>query len=142
MKLAKMNRDKIMIFVFLAIAIGIVAYFKTIDDNKHFEESLIPLEKNIAATGRPRIIFFTARNCPVCQQYKPVIEKVVKNYSRSVDCEIIDIRNDSNNKMVQLFLIKALPSIFIFNKQGNLIFKHRGEVGFEELDKNLRNTVI
>jgi len=137
-----MNRDRIMIFIFLAIAAGIFYYFNSVQDTTHIEEAVGPLKEKIAAANRPRIISFTAKWCGACKQFKPVLKEVMANYSSSVDCEILDVDDKHNLERVRSFRVSSIPATYVFDRKGNLILKHIGYMSTEELDKYLRKTIL
>ncbi len=137
-----MNRDKIMICLFIAMAIGIFFYFQFAQENKNLIESLAPFRKTIMAVKRPRVVNFTAKWCAPCQQFKPILKKVMMNYSQSVDYESIDIDDKGNKDLVRSFSVKSIPATYVFDRQGNLIFKHIGYIDPEELDYYLRKTIL
>jgi thioredoxin-like negative regulator of GroEL len=137
-----MNRDKIMVCIFIAVGIGIFLYFQSELENKKLIERLAPLRKVIMTAKRPRVVCFTAQWNAPCQQFKPVLKKVMDNYSQSIDCDIINTDNKGNKNMVDSFAIKSIPAIYVFDRQGNLVFKHVGYVESEELDYYLRKTIL
>ncbi len=137
-----MNRDKIMIFLFIAIGLGIFFYFRTNEDTQHLEEKLGSVKKTIIAVHRPRIITFTAPWCPACQQLKPVLKQVMSNYSQSVDCDILNVDSKDNKDMVNLFSVRSIPATYVFDREGKLIFRHIGYISPEELDSYVRKTIL
>ncbi len=137
-----MNRDQIMICLFIAIGAGIFLYFQSIHESETLVASLTPIKKVIMAAKRPRLVSFTAPWCAPCQQFKPVLKKMMTNYSQSVDCQIINIDDKNNKDIVHSFSVKSIPATFVFNRNGDLIFKHIGYVDPEELDYYLRKTIL
>jgi len=137
-----MNRDKVMICLFIAIGVGIFIYFHIAQDNENLLRNLAPLRKTIMAAKRPRIVTFTAPWCAPCQQFKPVLKKVMINYSQSIDCEIINIDDKNNKDIARSFSVKYIPATYVFDRQGNLIYKHTGYIDPEELDYYLRKTIL
>jgi thioredoxin 1 len=137
-----MNRDKIMILIFIIIAGGIFYYFQSLQDTTRLDETIGPLKQKIAAANRPRVINFTAPWCPACKQLKPVLNEVMNNYSRSVDCEILNVNDKGNLEMVRSFRVKAIPVTYVFDRKGNLVFKHVGYMGTQELDNQIRKTIL
>lgn len=137
-----MNRDKIMILIFIVIAGGIFYYFQSAQDAEHLDESIGPLKQKIAAANRPRVINFTAPWCSACKQLKPVLKEVMNNYNRSVDCEILNVDDKSNLEMVRSFRVKAIPVTYVFDRKGNLIFKHIGYISAQDLDSQVRKTIL
>jgi thioredoxin-like negative regulator of GroEL len=137
-----MNRDKIMICLFIVIGFGIFLYFQSVNDSTSLDERLVSIKKTIIAANRPRIITFTAPWCPACQQFKPVLKKVMANYSRSVDCEILNVDDKVNKAMVKTFEVKSIPATYVFDRSGNVVFKHIGYIDSEELDNYIRKTIL
>ena len=64
------------------------------------------------------------------------------NFSQSVDCDIINIDDKGYKDIVSSFAIKSIPAIYVFDRQGNLVFKHIGYVDGAELDYYLRKTIL
>ena len=140
-----MNTDKVIGILCILIGIGIFMYFQNLQAQKRLEAATRPVKEEIIASHRPRIITFSASWCGACQQLKPVLNKVMENYSQSVDLEIVNLdkkQNTQNAQMTRMFGVSAIPATFIFDRQGNLVFKHVGYMEPEELDKHLRKAVF
>ncbi len=137
-----MNRDQIMIYVFIALTACIFFYFRNTQENSRLEAAVKPIKESIAASHRPRVITFTAKWCGACQQFKPILNKVMANYVQSIDCQIIDVDNKAYAKMTRDFGVSSIPATFIFDRSGNLIHKQVGLIEPEDLDEYLRKTVI
>jgi thioredoxin 1 len=137
-----MNRDKIMICLFIAIGLGIFLYFQSINDSASLDKRLVSIKKTIIAANRPRVITFTAPWCPACQQFKPVLKEVMLNYSRSVDCQILNVDDKVNKEIVKTFSVRSIPATYVFARSGNLVFKHIGYIDSEELDSHIRKTIL
>ena len=137
-----MNSDKIMIGVFLAIAMAIFFYFQSMQETRKLNENIGSVKQSIIKSNRPRIITFTAAWCPACQQFKPVLKKVMLDYASSIDCQIINIEDKQNAQIVHAFNVHSIPATYIFDRKGNLLVKQVGFIEPDDLDQDLRKTVF
>ncbi len=79
---------------------------------------MIPLVKNLETlkesinTGDPVLIYFSSKNCSVCEVLKPKIEQsVVKNFPKF---KIFEVKSDENRDITSFFSIFSNPSVVIY----------------------------
>ena len=77
----------------------------------------------ILSNGKPTVLYFTSQYCRDCQQVKPIIEKLQKKYSESVDFLIVDVRaKDSLSKAaLRKYRILGIPITIFIKKDGTKV---------------------
>ncbi|MEW5822697.1 MAG: thioredoxin family protein [Cyanobacteriota bacterium] len=87
--------------------------------------------------GKPTVLYFTSEYCRDCLQVKPIIDKLEKKYSESVNFLIIDVRaKDSLSKeAIKKFKILGVPIAIFVKKDGTkskVLAGYYPENAFEE----------
>ncbi len=137
-----MNRDQIMASVFVLIAVAIFFFFQTMREEKIWNENIRFFKESVIDSKRPRVISFTSPYSAPCQQFKPVLKKVMDNYLSSVDCQIVNIDDKQNTKLVHAFAAKSIPATYVFDRKGNLLLKQMGYMEPDDLESVLRKAVL
>ena len=137
-----MNRDKVMMAVFLTIAIGIYFYFQFEQQKVKLIVDTTSYRELVAKAQRPRVVSFYAQRSAPCRQFKPVLEKVMMNYTQSVDCVVVNVDDRNSKAIVQSFRVTQIPAIFILDRKGNIIFDRAGYVDPDELDYYIKKTIF
>ncbi|MCK5872182.1 MAG: redoxin domain-containing protein [Methylococcales bacterium] len=95
--------------------------------------------------SKPQFIYFWANWCGVCQKMQSPISTILKDYNgvtvavSSGNAEQVQSYldhyqliwptvNDEHNEIGEQFLVKAVPTIFIFNQAGEIAFVDSGYV--------------
>ena len=135
----------------LAIGLGVflllnyLAKPKLTDKTPAFEAKLLngtplSLEKY---HGKPLIIYFWSTWCPTCKYQSPMIDTLSRDYQVLTVCVYsgtdrqirdyldktgytFDVINDYDNRVRRTFKVKALPTTFVLNSEGRIIFSEVG----------------
>ncbi len=69
--------------------------------------------------------------CIPCEQMKPVMEKLRKNYKGKLEVFFVDVRKDYDTAL--RFGVYVIPTQVFFDKGGKEIYRHVGFYGYEEI---------
>ncbi len=83
-----------------------------------------------AATAQaPRLVFFHAKNCPLCKAMEPLLPALERDCSAAhLEIVRVDVDRAENAAAVARFQIRAVPTISILNPQGHEV---RHLVGYQ-----------
>lgn len=93
--------------------------------------------------GRPLLVYFWSTWCPTCKYESPIIDELAESYQVLTVCAYsgtdrqvqehmdktgytFDVINDYDNTVRRIFHVKALPTIFVLDENGNIIFSEVG----------------
>ena len=114
---------------------------KLTDKNPSFESRLlsgvpVSLEQY---RGKPLLVYFWSTWCPTCKYQSPIIDSLSGQYQVLSVCVYSGIReyldktgysfdviNDYDNTVRRTFKVKALPTLFVLDKNGKIIFSEVG----------------
>ncbi len=103
------------------------------------EQSMVA---SISARHRPRVVYFYATWCGVCQQFGPKLKQTVSNYANYVDLQSVNTDDSGNSTLTRQFHITGLPTTYIFNVKGQKVFSHVGMVDQLTIDHVLRSIYL
>ena len=72
--------------------------------------------KNIKESGKASIVQFSAEWCSPCRTLKPIMEEISNEMSDKLNFFYMDI--DSSPSTPTLFAIRGVPTLIIFDKNG------------------------
>ncbi len=58
-----------------------------------------------------KILYFSQRNCPACQSFKPVWDNFYYNYSNNEYVQLKEVPAESNREMVSLYGVNYFPKV-------------------------------
>jgi len=76
------------------------------------------------SSGKPTLIDFGLRTCPVCKKMAPYLESLANEYRGRANILFIDVRSDQAT--AQKFRVQMLPTQIFINPQGKEIQRHTG----------------
>jgi thioredoxin 1 len=76
------------------------------------------------ASNLPKLWDFTATWCPPCQELKPIVEELEKEYEGTIEIKSIDV--DQNGELAGKFGVKAIPTLVFLDAEGNELTRHVG----------------
>ena len=76
------------------------------------------------SSGKPTLIDFGLRTCPVCKKMAPYLESLANEYRGQANVLFIDVRSDQAT--AQKFRVQILPTQIFINPQGKEIQRHTG----------------
>lgn len=113
---------------------------KTQEENRTNDAKLKEFADNF------KLIYFFKADCPYCQEFKPVIEKLIKDYGFSAQAISSDgnklegssITNIIDNGLSSKLGITTYPSLFAYNPQNNIYLPiSRGFLPYQDLRNNI-----
>ena len=72
--------------------------------------------KNVKESGKASIVQFSAEWCSPCKTLKPIMEEISNEMSDKLNFFYMDI--DSSPSTPTLFTIRGVPTLIIFDKNG------------------------
>jgi len=81
-------------------------------------------EETVLNSGKPALVDFWAEWCMPCKMLAPAIEELAKEYAGKVVVGKVD--TDNNRDISMKFGISAIPTVIIFNAQGEMVKKFVG----------------
>lgn len=81
-------------------------------------------EETVLNSGKPALVDFWAEWCMPCKMLAPAIEELAKEYEGKVVVGKVD--TDNNRDISMKFGISAIPTVIIFNAQGEMVKKFVG----------------
>ena len=93
--------------------------------------------------GKPLLVYFWSTWCPTCKYQSPVIDALSREYQVLTVCVYsgtdrqireyldktgytFDVINDYDNTVRRTFSVKALPTLFVLDENGKIIFSEVG----------------
>ncbi len=117
------TKQKILILSTIIFIIVGIWFFKNkptkeeVSDDSQFDITYdFDIEK-LKANKLPMIIAFGSSSCVPCQELKPILQELSKEYENKVIIKFVDISKNSDVAMD--FPIKVVPTLFFFNKDGS-----------------------
>lgn len=93
-----------------------------------------------------RLVYFFKPDCPYCQEFKPVLERLIKDYGFKAEAissdgkklEESQIITISDNGLSNKLGITTYPSLFAYNAQNNIYLPiSRGFLPYQDLKHNI-----
>jgi thioredoxin 1 len=78
------------------------------------------------------LVDFHAPWCAPCQAMHPILEELQKETAGSLRILRIDIDSPENQRLVDFYNIRSVPTFFLFRK-GQIVWRQRGTIGIEAL---------
>ncbi|MCL5024540.1 MAG: thioredoxin family protein [Nitrospirae bacterium] len=78
--------------------------------------------------------------CIPCEQMKPVMEKLRRNYKGKLEVVFVDIRKEQD--AARKFGVYVIPTQIFLDKSGKVIHRHIGFYGYEEIEPVLKKAGI
>ncbi len=89
------------------------------------------------SSGKPTLIDFGLRTCPVCKKMAPYLESLSTEYRGRANILFIDVRSDQAT--AQKFRVQMLPTQIFINPQGKEVQRHTGFMDKEGIIKGLKS---
>ena len=86
--------------------------------------------------NKPIFAFYHSNNCQLCLDMITVVEEVYPEYEGKVALVDINVYDEVNQNLLQQFQIRAIPTQFFFNSNGD-IFSHVGLMSRDQLREAL-----
>ena len=115
----------ILLLAVVASALFLPGYMKKRDERKLREQ------KQSLFHGRPVVLEFTAVDCEVCKEMKPIIAKLKKAYKGKLDFVIIQVESNEGKQLMKTYPVEYYPSFYLLYAPDK-IFAHF-EGGYPEI---------
>jgi len=96
--------------------------------------------KEIITGDQPVLVDFHATWCGPCKMMHPILEELKKEMGDSVRILKIDIDSDENQKLVNFYNIRSVPTMFLFRK-GQIVWRQTGAIGLEPLEEIIKRNI-
>lgn len=83
------------------------------------------------------LVNFSATWCAPCQELKPVIDEIEKEYSQTI--KVIRLDADENKSLTRVLNVRELPQLFLY-QNGEILWAHQGLITKEAILKQLTQT--
>lgn len=94
--------------------------------------SKIPLG-SVLGKGKPTVADFGWRTCIPCKAMKPILEALAVEYKDRVNVVIVEVYDAENEKVVERYGIRAIPTQIIFDKDGKEVARNLGYIEKEQI---------
>ena len=95
--------------------------------------------KNIKESGRASIVQFSADWCSPCRTLKPIMEEISNEMSDKLNFFYMDI--DSSPSTPTLFAIRGVPTLILFDKNGEVKTTHVGATNKAHVEKFINSNI-
>lgn len=84
------------------------------------------LEQVIKESGKTVLVDMYADWCGPCKMITPIIDELIKEYDGKL--EIVKVNVDNNPLSVATYGVRTIPTLLVFNKEGELVKKQTGAI--------------
>ncbi len=121
------------IFILMAVfAAAIGAYAQSAVITLPAGSTSLPL-----GNGTPVIVDFSATWCGACRSYEPTFEAVAKKFQGQATFYHVDV--DDCSSLAGRYVERYVPSTFIFDAQGNVVYTFTGSCSEDTLTQYIQS---
>jgi thioredoxin 1 len=95
---------------------------------------------NAKKEGKAVMLELGSVGCIPCEQMKPVMEKLRRNYNGTLEVFFVDVRKDKET--ARRFGVYVIPTQVFLDKSGKEFHRHIGFYGYEEIAPVLKKAGI
>ncbi|MBI5102052.1 MAG: thioredoxin family protein [Nitrospirae bacterium] len=95
---------------------------------------------NAKKEGRFVMLELGSVGCIPCEQMKPVMEKLQKNYNRKLEVIFVDVRKDMAGG--RKFGVTMIPTQIFLDRNGKEFHRHMGFYAYEDIEPMLKKAGI
>ncbi len=88
---------------------------------------------------KKKLILFKAEWCGHCKSFKPVWEKLQKEYEKNDDVELVTYDSDNNKLEMLMYKINSFPTILLQSKKGGV--EYQGQRNENDIKKFLESNI-
>jgi thioredoxin 1 len=92
-------------------------------------------DQSIAQHGTPTLVDFWAEWCAPCRTLTPVVEEIATQYQGKV--KVAKMNVDQNTAIPGRYQVRAIPTLLLFNKEGEQVDQLVGLVSRQKLGEFL-----
>ena len=95
----------------------------------------------MAQENNPKITFLEIGSvtCIPCKKMQPILKSIEQKYGDQIKIIFYDVKKSENQKYVQQYKIKLIPTQVFLDEKNNEIHRHIGYYPEEEIDKFLQS---
>lgn len=93
----------------------------------------------VGTTGRPQVIDFYAEWCPACRVLTPALQDLGEKYKGRVDVIHIDVDSPLARSLRARFQVKALPTLYFLDQNGEQVDMVIGGTAPEQVEANIKS---
>jgi thioredoxin 1 len=90
-----------------------------------------PVDGAQTALPMPRLVELGGSRCMVCQQMKPIIDELRRDYTGHFRVETVDVFED--RETADRFGVRVIPTQIFIDSQGKELFRHEGFMAREAI---------
>ena len=94
-----------------------------------------PLDRARMA-GKPVLVQFWAAGCPPCEVMAPILDRVRKRYSDTLQVVLVDV--GKNRLLGSRFGVRATPTQIFFDKDGEEVNRHEGLMNEADIERAIK----
>jgi thioredoxin-like negative regulator of GroEL len=82
----------------------------------------------------PKLVYFSTSACSACAQVSPLVDQAVREYKGLIEFERVSLlEKDRMEYYTQFQPIYVVPTIFLFNAEGELTWTGMGTLSYEQI---------
>jgi tetratricopeptide (TPR) repeat protein len=133
-----MNRESFAIVVWLLAILAGCGF----QPRAHAYKDMRAIEAAVAASHRPRVVFFFASWCGACHSYGPKLKKAVDTYGNCFDFESLNVDDPDSRKLWEELHVHSVPVTCFFDRVGTPVYECSGCLNDQQMNRVLRDIYV
>ena len=98
------------------------------------------IEAQITA-GQPTVIEFYSNRCSICLIAKPKVDRLEKEMQGQATLLRLNVKDPVGRKLAVKWGVRGVPSFFVFNGEGTLVYASAGSPNIEEIKNAVEQAI-